>query len=298
MLLARKNPDGFISQRGRLSRVEKAVKGPRGPGVPSAADRLHYESAYLVPQDRWRANPGYTMMSSPLDRVWERIAQYPTIEPCGGKFFNGVQPGKIARPNHFVQIKDANENPPGSGWRKVLYKNDSTVLRPFRINWTSQRMYMLYPSPHIFRPRDPAHFTVPAKVVLNATRNANSHWRFYAAVDVEQLVVTENFHYAIPAPGVSAKLLAGLLNSMLANAWFSSRNVQRDVNLDHLRQMPFPPLTDEQTRGIEDIVDRIEAERSLMMDYGQLPAMLQHWILLSLTHTSVRPKSGRRSKAG
>ncbi|HZG42981.1 MAG TPA: N-6 DNA methylase [Longimicrobium sp.] len=271
VVLARKQPENASITLGRLTRVEKATKRPMDMAGASVTDTLTYGSVHRVSQDQWRNDPDYAIESSPLDTLWQRMAKFSHLEPSAATLFNGIQPGKLARQTHFSTAEEA----PDAGWRPVLYKNVNGVLQPFAINWGSQNIrFMRYPSPEVHRPRDPAHFSVPTKVVLNATRSANSNWRFYAAVDTKRLLVTENFHYAIPAPGVSVKLVAALLNSMLANAWFSSRNFQRDVNLDHLRELPLAPFTVGQVRRIEEAVDRIAAMHRTVLGEGILPELL------------------------
>jgi len=99
---------------------------------------------------------------------------------------------------------------------------------------------------------------------MNATRNVSNPWRFYAAIDLDQLVVTENFHYVLPSGTVTIEELTAVFNSMVANAWYSSHNYHRDITLKHLRQLPFPSFSKQQKREIRSLVWQVtDLKRSL-----------------------------------
>lgn len=213
-------------------------------------------ASYLVSQDRWLSNPQSRMESSKFDHIWNRIStKYPAIHPNYGELFNGVQPGKKARLTHFSEEFVA------PGWKPVLYGNpQGKVLEPFLIRWADQaKKYIKYPSSKLQWPRNSSHFERSKKVIMNATRNASSPWRFYAAVDTQRLVVTENFHYALPGE-TSVEELVTVLNSMVANAWYSSHNYQRDINLTQLKSLPFPRFSEHQSNEISLLVQRIQRE--------------------------------------
>lgn len=151
------------------------------------------------------------------------------------------------------------------------------TLEPFHIDWQQQRIkYIKYPSEALQFPRTPAHFEEEEKVVLNATRNSQNPWRLYAAIDNKKLVVTENFHYALLKDASSEEVTA-VLNSTLANAWYSSRNYQRDINLQHLSQLPFPEFTDSQRERLRSLVHEIESyvASEEFIDHPRLRQMVQ-----------------------
>lgn len=209
--------------------------------------------SYLVSQERWLSNPQSRIESSKFDHIWDRIStKYPAIHPNFGELFNGMQPGKKARPTHFSEEFVA------LGWKPVLYGNpQGKVLEPFLIHWENQtKRYIKYPSDELQWPRNPSHFERSRKVVMNATRNASNPWRFYAAIDTQRLVVTESFQYVLPRESSIEELVA-VLNSMMANAWYSSHNYQRDINLTQLKRLPFPHFGEQQSREISLLVQQI-----------------------------------------
>lgn len=248
VVLARKLPQARSGAHSLLTRAEILPKGAPLGDFDQAATK------YVVSQQDWFSHKDWQMVSSPLKSLWERLErQFPPIHPTFGQILNGVNPGKEANALDFSH--DDN----GPEWRRVLRKNaGGKVLEPFAIHWDAQDdKYIRYPSPRIERPRTPAHFDLSAKVITNATRNSSSPWRFYAAIDRSQLVVTGNFQYILPH-AASEEVLAAVLNSMVANMWFSSRNNQRDIKLSEtLQALPFPTFTPEQSTTIRRLVRRV-----------------------------------------
>lgn len=218
VVLARKLPQPRSINDVKPVRVEKVGQLEYDQISSQRELASKYTNSYLVSQGHWISDPQLRMRSSMFDHIWRRIAtNFPAIDPhfCG--IFNGIKPGSSARPTHFDDTSHGEE------WRPVLYKNEHGTLEPFLVNWANQTTkYVKYPSDELERPRDSSHFDCSKKVVTNATRNPNSPWRFYAAVDTHRLVVTENFNYILPREA-SAEELTAVLNSTLANAWYSSQ---------------------------------------------------------------------------
>lgn len=256
VILARKLQKARSSVPTGLTRVERVGRIERQPNSLQQEDPVSTHVApYLVSQKRWFDDTEVRMGSSIFDPIWDRIAEaFPTVDPRFGKLFNGVQVGKQARLTHL------SERPLGDGWKAVLNKNThGTVLSPFQLYPARQtEKYIRYPSEELQWPRSQSHFDYHSKVVMNATRNPKSPWRLIAAVDRQRLVVSENFHYGLPQ-GASAEELATILNSTVANAWFSSRNYQRKINLSVLKELPFPYFSEHQRNEINSLVRQAES---------------------------------------
>ncbi len=253
VILARKLPYVRENIPRLATRVNREVKNKRD------ADSLPGQSgytlnSYLVSQEQWFSDPQQRFVSSPLDHIWSRLdKEFIPICPNFCTMNNGVLVGKIARPTHF------SEHYVGEGWKPVLKDNlRGKTLQPYAIDWYGQKeKYIKYPSKEIEGPRTPADFERPIKLIMNATRNPRSPWRFYVAIDSRQLVVTENFHYILPKKA-TVEELAAVLNSPIANAWFSSRNYHRDITLDGgLKQLPFPNFSEQQKQEIRELVHQI-----------------------------------------
>lgn len=251
VVLARKYPhsksEGGIT-RHFLTRIEA-----HPPFRRDAQTEERGVACYVVPQGVWHTTTDWRMLSSPMTAIWENVErQFAPIHGTFATLHNGVQPGKRARPTHFSQQDE------GPGWRAVLYDNVSgDTLEPFAVHWAAQQQkYIKYPSKELHRQRRPEHFERPAKIVVSGQRNAGSPWRFYAAIDRDRLVVTENFHYVLPM-STSPEELAAVLNSMAANAWYSAKTSQWNVRQATLKLLPFPTFTPQQRKLVRDTVVRI-----------------------------------------
>lgn len=244
VILARKLSPGRENKPKLLTRINEEPGNSHRHELPMIS--------YLIPQERWLSNPQWQMTSSPLDLIWIRIEKdLASIDPFYCEIWNGIKLGKKARSTHVSNQYQ------GPGWRSALINNlGGKTLEPFQINWQKTR-YIRYPSDELERQRNVKHFDVPRKVITNATRNPNNPWRFYAAIDSERLIVTENFNYVLSKAATCEELVA-IFNSMLANAWFSSRTYHRDVTLkDRLKKLPFPNFNSQQKQKIQELVHGI-----------------------------------------
>ena len=249
IILARKLPHVRDSAPFLPTRVNEETKNTH----PLFNSHLSAMTSYVVPQERWFSNPQRQMVSSPLDHIWSRIEKvFTPVDPKFCEMCNGILVGKLARPTHF-SYKDE-----GEGWRPVLKDNrGGKTLEPFAIDWFHQmEKFIKYPSDEIERSRNSEDFERSSKLIMNATRNPGNPWRFYAAIDQDQLVVTENFHYILPQ-AATIEELAAVFNSMIANAWFSSRNYHRDITLKDLKKLPFPTFSEQQKKEIHELVHKI-----------------------------------------
>lgn len=271
-------PEGAIPSSSVATAVILARKLPRTrTNVPHLLTRVNEEAkyfqtfnqsiinSYVVSQEQWFSDPQRQLVSSPLDHIWSRIdKQFRPVDPTFCKIYNGVQTGKLARSTHF-----SNKYEEGPGWKPVLSTNSGgKTLEPFAIHWENQEIkYIKYPSDELLRQRKPEHFETPNKLIINATRNPSSPWRFYGAIDQSGFIVTENFHYILPQVA-AVEELAAVFNSMLANAWFSSRNYHRDITLKGgLKELPFPTFNKLQKNEISALVRKITEMKRLEQSY-------------------------------
>jgi len=208
------------------------------------------------------------MISSQFDQLWNRLKnQFIASEPEHCKILNGVQPGAKANKTHFSETKE-NQN-----WKPVLRRNtNGKTLEPYLINWTKQKdKYFKYPSDEIRRPKPDWHFTIKEKVIINATRNVGSPWRFYAAIDSNKYVIIENFHYILPSNKVPVEVLAAIFNSMVANAWFACNSNNFNISNRIIGDLPFPEFTLHQQKQIRDIVKQISDMKKELSDENIMP---------------------------
>ena len=192
------------------------------------------------------------LVPSSLSRVWRRLANsHATLEQAGFDVMNGIQ----GSPDHFSD----NAKP---GWRKCL--SIVSEFEPYYFDWETQPKgrYVNYPG-DLKRPRKSEHFSIPEKGIIQGTRNPKNPWRLIAAIDDQQLVVKENFHYVIPNEkytGIPMSVVVALLNSTFANIWYSEQDVQFNVQNDLIEQLPFPNLT----KGQLNLLERLAIEATAL----------------------------------
>lgn len=188
------------------------------------------------------------LIPSVLGDLWMRLKYTcPSLQKRGYEVVNGVQ-GSI---ENFSAT-------PGDGWRRCL--SFASSLEPYSIDWDSQtrQKFVNYPG-RLKRPRKPEHFSFSTKVVIQGERNPGSPWRLIAAVDYEQLVIKESFHYIIPVEEktIPDEVIAAVLNSKVANAWYSEQDVQFHVQNVLVQRLPFPNFTSAQQQKIKTLVNEI-----------------------------------------
>lgn len=249
IILARKLPEKEYNTGNDLTRVIEVI----------GTDRQEFEHfdyptfSYVVPQLRWLKHPRFSMDSSVIDPTCDSINQrFSPIHENYAFLADGVKPGPRARPTHFSY------RPTGDINRKTLYNNrDGKKLEPYRIDWKSQHYrYIKYPG-NLERPREEWHFEQPIKVIFNSIRNSGGPWHFYAAIDKDKLIPTENFCYALSTTEASAEEITSVLNSSVANAWYASRYQGSNINLTLLKQLPFPTFDKKQKERIRHLVKSI-----------------------------------------
>lgn len=234
-----------------LSRIDYVTKKDRISFLQNQSPSV----SNVVNQSEWFNHPTKVISNFFFKDVLAGLEKkFNPIYPSIADIRNGVKVGKAQRRTHLSYDWR------GEGWRPALIRNKkSLALQPFVIDWEQQEdvRYIKYPSSEIERPRKPEHFEIAPKVIINGARNPSTPWRIYAAIDRNRLVVSENFHYALPK-GATTEVLCAVLNSMIVNLWFSINNYQRDVSEPLLKRIPFPSFTDKQSSKIRSLVEAIE----------------------------------------
>jgi len=226
--------------------------------------------SFVVDQDRWRHDPQARLRTGVLEDVWASLTgRCLSLRALYGKTHNGVK----AR-------KDQQSSEAHPDYRRALI--GSTGLDPYCIRWDFQRAdkFVLYPDDHdrlrreLEGPRTPTDFEVGVKLVIQGMRNAGSPWRLVAAIDDTRLVVKESFIYVLPGEH-SLPVLAAILNSSVANAWYSEHDVERNIQQTILNELPVPIVPDEVAAEIEQLVARIAARKRML--WGSVTANDDAW---------------------
>jgi hypothetical protein len=188
-----------------------------------------------------------SLVPSILADTWQRLQQnFPSLRSWGYKVYNGIQGQNDQFADSFKE-----------GWFKCLSTREG--FEPYHIDWGKQTVqkYVDY-SANLKRARTREHFLAEQKIVIQGKRSPNSPWRLIAAIDEAQLIVKETFHYILPVPNApSLTVLVALLNSSLANAWYSEHVLQMDIIQGMLETFPMPIFSSEHIAHIEHIVQQL-----------------------------------------
>ena len=113
------------------------------------------------------------------------------------------------------------------------------------------------------------------KIIVNARRRSRGFWRITAAQDRTGLVCYQNFHGIWPNGQLPLEVLAAVLNGPVANAFASTRELNRDVLVATLRDIPIPEFEEGQQQIISSLVARYCETRNSWLA-GQLEANQAH----------------------
>jgi hypothetical protein len=137
------------------------------------------------------------------------------------------------------------------------------VLRPFSLDDRQEKYKWLKYGKNLRRLADKEVFE-SKKVLLNATRNAGSAWRIYAAIAPEKLYFSDYFHSASPKDdNVGLEEIVAVLNGPIANAWFDAHCRKRKIVLETLGRLPFPEFSIEARAEVRKLVREIAQAASL-----------------------------------
>jgi hypothetical protein len=198
------------------------------------------------------------LLPSILDELWIRLKRdFNSLSEHGFKVINGVQ-----------GYSDQFSGEERKGWTRCL--SFASVLEQYHFDWDAQpsQKYVNYPGKLRF-PREPGHFAVPKKVVLQGERNPKNPWRLIASIDNAQLVIKESFHYILPNENnYELEIITAILNSKLANAWYSEQDIQFHIQNTLIEQLPLPNLTQSQQLRLYDLAVQIMLLKSDYKNQG------------------------------
>ena len=260
IILARKLPTNKTAIQRQLTRIRKV----ESYDLTKFQETKVATFEYLYDQHKWLSNNNQEMTCSHLEAIWEQMrSAFESLEPAACIIRKGIDPGKKANQEFF------NDTQLSSDWKPCLRVNERTgnALEPYRIDHSRQTVrrtkptkYMKYVAPYtdIHNHRTPSHFAEPEKIVINAFKQANNPWRIYGGIDRAKLLIIKTFHYVLPRQGITAEIIAALLNSMVANAWYASHYYQKEVVLNTLKKLPFPSFNQTQGDKLAALVREIE----------------------------------------
>lgn len=143
---------------------------------------------------------------------------------------------------------------------KALNLNYKPVLKgreiaPFKICWNKK--YINYGS-HLAYAGDEKVYLSP-KILYQNIRNEKLAIRLVAVVDDEGFYPKNSLSFILSNnENYSLELIAGLMNSLLVNSWFSSNNHSFHITVTQVRKIPLPPLNMALFKEIEKVSRKLK----------------------------------------
>ncbi len=109
------------------------------------------------------------------------------------------------------------------------------------------------------------------KLIVNARRRSRGTWKITASLDYSGLVCYQNFHGVWPKGPLTLEVVAAILNSPVANAFVATREGQRDVRGQILKDVPVPELDEAQQQAISSLVRQYTEARARWLS-GEIAA--------------------------
>ena len=183
-----------------------------------------------------------------LGELWRRLETFDRL----GRFaeiHKGLEWKSSSDPDRYVSAK------PKEGFRRGIAtaQNLNAFEKPEIKYLCFQREYR--------RERAPGGFDLPwdkPKVFVNAARVSRGPWAIAAISDTSGLVSNKNFHVFWPIAPWTAKSIAAVLNSPLANAYVSVHDFKLHVRKQTLENIPLPRWGSEQITAVERLVAAYE----------------------------------------
>ena len=182
-----------------------------------------------------------------LSEVWDALSHFKTLGDYASEIHRGIEYNFSLK--EFPKKAVAEDSRPNftRGLRLV-----SESLEPFFIHSTK----FLNIDPKDMRGNAYKRPWGEPKIIVNAFRKTVGHWRIMAAADYEGLYCTQYFDGIWLKEDVSLETIAAILNSPLANAYISDHKISaRENNINVMRQIPIPNLTEPQQDRIKGLVD-------------------------------------------
>lgn len=196
---------------------------------PAPARALYNVDDYL--------QPNFSLWIPPLSRIWSCLENFPKLvdiaEAHRGLMWvsSKLKEAKIRKVDTFISEK------PKAGYAEG-YARVQEHLEQYTLHGSPQYLSM--------RPEDQydhayEHNWASPKVVCNGARLRRTPWRIGAVVDSTGLAFSQRFLAIWPKKNISLYAIAALINSPLANAYFFSKEEDRDNRLKTLRALPILP---------------------------------------------------------
>ena len=128
-------------------------------------------------------------------------------------------------------------------------------IAPFKVCWNNKYIYF---GSHLAYSGDENVYKSP-KILYQNIRNEKLKIRLVAALDSGGFYPKNSLSFIISKNGdYSLELITGLMNSLLVNSWFSSKNHSFHITVTQVRKIPLPPVNEQLFKRIEIISRKLK----------------------------------------
>lgn len=203
--------------------------------------------------------------------IFESCLKSLKYETCIGKLITisrGIQP-KVNSNEDFCD-KIANDS--SDNWENWLQSPGENILEPYKNTWKNyrnyNRKYVKYPGNHN-RGKEAVPFK-SKKILLNTARNSLSKWRIYSTIDRQGFYVGNGFYIMYDKKSsVSYEEIVAVINHPITSLFIDKYNKKKYINMDIVKNVPFPKFNETQKHQIINNVNRIIELKSKDCDNWQ-----------------------------
>lgn len=220
----------------------------------------------------------YKIIVSPVKEIIAKLEIEKTIKD----YTNDTQGIQIPY-NKYPLISDVYIN----GYKKY-FRNARKGISRYRLNWNEQtKSKFIFYDPendinlNFIGKKDKGlrlraskrDILESKKVIMPINSTPGTFWRVKAAIDYEGIYVSHSLWCFVPKDNnISLEVIAGVLNSKITSLYLENHNLEMSLNSTNIRNIPFPKLTINEMREIEECVKRIEVgidiqKNSNIIDY-------------------------------
>jgi hypothetical protein len=195
----------------------------------------------------------HSLLVPELWNVWSRMEGYDTLDLISRDISRGIE----WNVPYALNKDDLVSQRPKSNFAKGLIGNigDFTIFESPKTSYLNIAK-SLWRTNAFERPWD------QPKVILNANRKSRGRWRIACFADEEGLVCYQTFTAIWAKPEWNPKVVAAILNGIVANCFISAHESARHITIETLRRIPVPHLADINAERVIRLVDEYAAELS------------------------------------
>ena len=196
----------------------------------------------------------FNLWIAPLSDVWDYLEDYPLLGD-----FTEIRYGiRWISKEEFRERGLSREKMVSDRPQKDFHKGHTLVTKNLQQFKLREQPKFLSLQPEFQYDKSYKYAWGKPKVVCNATRfERKNPWRLAAVYDHEGLTFTKRFLSFWSTSNINYHLVLAILNSPMANAFMYTHDEGRDNNIETLKRLPIPELSNLKKEGVEEITKEL-----------------------------------------